>query len=320
MTRWGIIGVGNIAQRFIKSLSHSNNGKLVAIASKKEEVRKQFSSITAYDNYNDLLDDENVDAVYIALPHNMHTFWCIEALKHKKAVLCEKPVALTKDEIQTIIECAKENNTFFMEAMKTKFVPAFLKLKEKMMEFDLNDISTIHINMCSDSLNKIHPSSYFFDPKQGGTWNDLGSYLIAFLNTFVKDEIKNIKTKTIMNGFIDVHTEVKLTYDNKHAYLFASNIKNKERTATIQINDTEVIIPMFNRPESFIITNKSGSTTFEYPLLFDDFYNQIEEVHTCLRLEHIQSCIHSFADMINDVSLLENVRLSMHNDKKDDKI
>ena len=134
MIKWGIIGLGNIAMRFAKSLSYTNEGKLYAIASKTKDKRdsfyEQYNCDKVYEDYHELLKDEEIDAVYIALPHGLHKYWSIEALRHKKAVLCEKPVGLNSEEMKEIKKEALLNNTFFMEAMKTRFIPLIHTIKE----------------------------------------------------------------------------------------------------------------------------------------------------------------------------------------------
>lgn len=134
MVKWGIIGLGNIAARFAKSLQKSNEGILYAVASRNSNKSKKFATNfnakKAYDNYEDLLNDANIDVVYIALPHDLHKEWAVNSLKKKKGVLCEKPVALCAKEMIEIQKAAIENKAFFMEAMKTRFLPAMEELKK----------------------------------------------------------------------------------------------------------------------------------------------------------------------------------------------
>ncbi len=314
MIRWGVIGVGNIAVRFIKSLSYSTSGKLVAIASKKDHVRKAYSHIKTYENYQDLLLDEEIDAVYIALPNKLHYYWSMEALKAKKAVLCEKPVTLTKQEIVEITTLAEIENTFFMEAMKTKFTPAFKLLKEELSKLDLDKLTTIEMSFCDDSLESIDANSYFFDIEQGGAWYDIASYCISFLHTFIKEEPVSIHPTVLFKNHIDIDTRVQLNFkDNKQALINISKINPAERNAFIKLDDTIIKVEVFNRTESFVITTNGISKEYQSKLIIDDFFAQIEEVHTCLVQERIESSIHSFDDMINDVELLEKVSKVIHN-------
>ena len=134
MIRWGIIGLGNIAERFAKSLEYEKEGKLVGVASVSgrniQYYKERYENITIYKSYEELLKDKDIDAVYIALPHGMHLKYTIRALNLKKAVLCEKPGALSGAEMERVLKCAKRNKVFYMEAVKTPFIPMIPVLKE----------------------------------------------------------------------------------------------------------------------------------------------------------------------------------------------
>ena len=129
MINWGIIGAGNIAKRFVKGLAFDDRACLYAISCRslaKAESFREFADFeVAYDSYDALLDDPKVDIVYVSLPHKFHCEYVIKALRKHKAVLCEKPLALNTVEVEKIIQVAKEENVFFMEAMKSKFVPMY---------------------------------------------------------------------------------------------------------------------------------------------------------------------------------------------------
>ena len=106
MIQGGILGIGNIAKRFIKSLEMSVKGQLYAAASytesKCEEFLNEHPDVKVYHDYEDLLNDENVDAVYLAMRHIDHYRWAKRALQHHKAVLCEKPATLYKWQMEDL--------------------------------------------------------------------------------------------------------------------------------------------------------------------------------------------------------------------------
>ena len=98
--KWGIIGPGNIANNFADGLTNSYSGQLVSIASKSEDRRKNFGdkydihSDFRFDSYEDIINSEHIDAIYISTPHNLHAEWTIKAAGKGKHVLCEKPGAV----------------------------------------------------------------------------------------------------------------------------------------------------------------------------------------------------------------------------------
>ena len=125
--KWGIIGLGKIAVKFATDLAKVENAILYAVASRNKEKAVQFSdkfdSKKAFDSYEDLAKDPDVDAVYIATPHSFHAVHAILCMQHKKAVLCEKPFAMNLQEVTQMIAVAKAQNVLLMEALWTYFLP-----------------------------------------------------------------------------------------------------------------------------------------------------------------------------------------------------
>ena len=127
--RWGIIGLGSIANKFATDLASVEDSQLVAVASRSQQKAAKFAfkynSKKAYDSYEKLVKDSQVDAVYIATPHCFHKEHALLCLRHKKAVLCEKPFAMNLQDVTEMVEVAKEHNVLLMEALWTFFLPHF---------------------------------------------------------------------------------------------------------------------------------------------------------------------------------------------------
>lgn len=118
--RWGILGAGNIAWRFATALTQMKDAELTAISGRSLErlapLAQKFSVSRCYTDHEDLLDASDVDAIYIALPHDLHKEWAIRTLEHHKAVMVEKPAAMNAGEVDEIIAAARKNKALFMEA------------------------------------------------------------------------------------------------------------------------------------------------------------------------------------------------------------
>ena len=127
--QWGIIGLGSIANKFATDLASVKDSQLVAVASRSQQKADKFAfnynSKKAYDSYEKLVKDSKVDAVYIATPHRFHKEHTLLCLRHKKAVLCEKPFAMNLQDVTEMVEVAKEHNVLLMEALWTFFLPHF---------------------------------------------------------------------------------------------------------------------------------------------------------------------------------------------------
>ncbi|AQS03076.1 Gfo/Idh/MocA family protein [Clostridium beijerinckii] len=316
MIRWGIIGLGNIALRFAKSLSYSNEGKLYAIASRTKEKRNEFydkyNCEKVYENYNELLRDEEVDAVYIALPHGFHKHWSIEALRHKKAVLCEKPVGINSEEMIEIKKEALLNSTFFMEAMKTRFIPIISDIKRMIRNKEIGDITAIEANFCNNVEN-IKPGSYLLDKEQGGALLDVGIYPLSFVMDMIDSEVKSIKSYMNINeSGVDSYFEVKLTFEDGVIGTVEGAIdRNKERTAIIRGTKGWMEIPMYNRPNKAVVNLNSGkSYTIEKDIEFDDMYAEIKEVHNCLKESKLESDYLTLNESIRVMEVLDRIRMN----------
>ncbi|AVK49553.1 oxidoreductase [Clostridium sp. MF28] len=316
MIRWGIIGLGNIALRFAKSLSYSNEGKLYAIASRTKEKRDEFydkyNCEKVYENYNELLRDEEVDAVYIALPHGFHKHWSIEALKHKKAVLCEKPVGINSEEMKEIKKEAVLNNTFFMEAMKTRFVPIISDIKRMIRNKEIGDITAIEANFCNNVEN-IKPGSYLLDKDQGGALLDVGIYPLSFVMDMIDSEVKSVKSYIDINeSGVDSYFKAILSFEDGVIGTVEGAIdRNKERTAIIRGTKGWMEIPMYNRPNKAVVNLNSGkSYTIEKDIEFDDMYAEIKEVHNCLKESKLESDYLTLNESIRVMEVLDRIRMN----------
>ena len=139
--KWGIIGPGSIANNFADGLKGSYSGQLVSIASKNDDRRKNFGNKYdihpdfRFENYDDIINSEHIDAIYISTPHTLHAEWTIKAAGKGKHVLCEKPGAVNLIEGKKIIEAVKEAGVFYMEGFMYRCHPQIPKLL-KVLEFE----------------------------------------------------------------------------------------------------------------------------------------------------------------------------------------
>jgi predicted dehydrogenase len=125
--RWGILGTGIIARTFARALTNSSSAELLAVASRTTESAAQFahefSVPRGYGGYQTLLDDPEVDVVYIAAPHPSHAGWAVAAAHAKKHILCEKPLAMNRAQVSAVVQAARDNDVFLMEAFMYRCHP-----------------------------------------------------------------------------------------------------------------------------------------------------------------------------------------------------
>ena len=194
---WAILGCGNIAEKFTTELKELPNANLYASASRSLSNAQNFASKygfeKAYGSYQEMVEDPNVDAVYIATPHNFHKEHTILCLNHKKAVLCEKAFAINKKEVTEMIVSSKENDTFLMEAFWVIFRPKYLKVKEIIASENLGKLKFVKSDFMFNGEYNPKNRLYNLD-LGGGSLLDIGIYSIFTALMFLgsPDEIKTL--------------------------------------------------------------------------------------------------------------------------------
>ncbi len=178
---WGVLGAGFIANRaMIPAIQHSSQARVLAIASRDQQRGQQtaqrFSIERVYNDYQALLDDPDVQAVYIALPNHLHHTWAIRAAQAGKHILCEKPLALNSAECDEIISTCHSLKVLLMEAVMYRFHPRMQALKHMLETGAVGDLRFIH---AAFSFPFDAPTNYRAFPQfGGGALLDIGSYCV----------------------------------------------------------------------------------------------------------------------------------------------
>ena len=263
MIQWGILGIGNIAKRFIKSLEKSTNGQLYAAASytesKCEEFLKEHPDVKVYHDYEDLLNDENVDAVYLAMRHIDHYRWAKRALQHHKAVLCEKPATLYKWQMEDLKQEAIKNQTFFMEAMKTRFIPLIQDIKDCLENKEIGEILSVETSFCYD--RDYLEGHYLFDQEQGGILNDVGSYNVASTLDYIHSPVATIDSQVHFCYGVDSHEKVTITFEGgQKAMMEMAFDEKKDPILEIIGTKGKILAQPFYRPTQATIIDVTGTS------------------------------------------------------------
>jgi len=176
---WAILGCGKIARKFSTDLKLLPNARLYAASSRDLKKAQDFASELgfekAYGSYEEMLADPAVDVVYIATPHSLHHEHTILCLNNKKPVLCEKAFALNLRQAREMVEAARKNKTFLMEAFWTPFQPAFRKALEMIRSGELGEVKVIRSDFAFTGLK--NPENRLFNLSLGGgSLLDIGIY------------------------------------------------------------------------------------------------------------------------------------------------
>ncbi len=176
---WGILGPGSIARKFASDLKILPQANLYAIGSRSKERAKsfaeEFGATRHYGSYEELASDPKVDIIYIASPHVRHYTDSMLCLKNGKSVLCEKPVAMNAGQYRIMVDTARQNGVFLMEALWTRFIPSFKKCLELVSEGEIGDLKLIDSDFCFNAPYDIE--GRLFNPLLGGgSLLDIGLY------------------------------------------------------------------------------------------------------------------------------------------------
>ncbi len=310
MIRWGIIGLGRITHRFIEGLSYCDDGMLYAGASRTFETRKQFQkehpNVKVYDNYDELLDDPMIDVVYIALRHKDHYEWSKKALLKNKAVLCEKPATLYYHQILDLVRISQQNHIFFMEAMKSRFIPLRDRLKTLIQKDAIGDIIRIETSFCNQV--PYDEKSYFFEKDQGGALYDVAIYNIASILDFISSQFEDIHIQQIRQYGVDVYDDIEIQFDSHQtARIECALDRQKEKKMVIIGTKGRIECVPFYRPTQATVIINDESYIIEQPYINDDFYTEIKAVHDAFNHHWNEHPQMTHDDSLRCIQLLENI-------------
>ena len=309
---WGIIGLGNIAHLFAKELQLVPEAQLVAVASRSKDNAETFAKTyqcpKAYDSYEGILNDDTIDILYIATPHDSHAELTIKALEKNKHVLCEKPIALRYEDAEKMIAAAVKHHKFFMEAFWTRFNPSFRAAFAKIKQGEIGPIRYINADFAFYAEEK--KGSRMFDLKAGGgSLMDIGVYPLFLAYTLLGIP-ESIYAKSIFHSSgVDTQTAMILQYKEAQAVLYSgiSHTSNVEATisgTTGQIN----LNTMWHMAESYTLIKEGNKAIFEFPTQEMGYIYEIEECHECIRNNATQSNLWSHKNSLELIKMVEEVK------------
>lgn len=188
--QWGIIGLGNIAHEFAEHFDQETS-ELAAVASrtidKAEAFAQRYHIPKAYGSYQEMLNDQEIDIIYIAVPNRQHSQHIMEALAANKHVLCEKAITMNKKELTEAMKLAEEKNLVLAEAMTIFNMPLYQQLRSLI---DTNKLGALKmIQAPFGSYKDPNPTNRFFNPElAGGALLDIGTYAVSFARFFLSSQ------------------------------------------------------------------------------------------------------------------------------------
>ncbi|MCM1328946.1 MAG: Gfo/Idh/MocA family oxidoreductase [Ruminococcus sp.] len=314
-TNWGIMATGKIAHTFAKAVNAAEDAKLYACASrdgaKAAAFAEQYGAEKSYGSYEELAADPNVDIVYIASPMSCHRDNVKLCFEHGKNVLCEKSITVNSAQLGELVKIAKEKNLFFMEAMWTKCLPAFLKAKEWVRTGKIGEIKAIR----ADFSNPVdfNPSDRLFRPELGGgALLDLAVYPITLITSFLGFEPLEISSSVnIGKSGVDTDEAAVFRYKNSFASMTAGfNMENENRAVIVGRSGRIAFDPWFFCTDTVRLFDGENRLLEESktPHLCNGYEYEILEAQRCLAEELKESPLNPLSDTVGVMKIMDGLR------------
>lgn len=316
--KWGILATGNIAAKFATTVNlMEDEQSLAACASRTMERAKEFADrfgiAKAYDSYEAMVQDAEVEAVYIATPNNMHYDNCRMCLEAGKHVLCEKPFTINRREAEELFSLAEEKGLFIMEAFWIRFLPALQELKKLLADGVIGNV--VWARSDYGFVTKGARKDRKFDSAlAGGALLDIGIYNLGFMRMVMGDEQpEEFSSHYHINEYgTDDFSTILLKYPGgKSACVTTSIGMDMPRQAVIYGTGGSIVLDDFQHAQKFLVKPSEGDAyTVELPEEINGFEYQIREAERCVKAGLNTGEILKKEDTLEILELMDRIRES----------
>lgn len=261
--RVGYIGAGNISGQMAETIARMSEVENYAVAARDPERAREFAErwgfSHAYDSYEELLADPDVDLVYVALPHSHHHRWTIAALEAGHHVLCEKAFAANERQAREMIECARERGLLLAEAIWTRYMPSRKMIEEIVSSGEIGEVTTVAANLGY----RVDGNARMTDPAlAGGALLDLTVYPLNFASMVLGNRIRRIAASMVPAATgVDGQDNVMIEYESgQMASLFSTMYAMTDREGQILGTKGFITVENINNPQVIRVYASDGLT------------------------------------------------------------
>ena len=313
MIRWGVLGPGAIAVGFADAMQLADGGQIVAVASRSAEragaFGDRFGVPTRYGDYAALAADPDVDVVYVATPHSRHADDTIALLQAGKHVLCEKPFALNASQARRMADTARGRGLFLMEAIWSRFLPAYRSLVEVVGEGRIGEPMLVEADF--GFRRPMDPDHRLFrSDLGGGGLLDLGIYPLQ-LCTLLLGPVEHVAAEGVIGETgVDEQVAAVLRHaGGKLGVIKAALRVNMTCTARVTGTDGAVAIPaLMHCPNSITVMSPAGVEEIDGSYEGNGLRFEIEEVHRCLGDGRMESTVIPLDETVALATTLDSIR------------
>jgi dihydrodiol dehydrogenase / D-xylose 1-dehydrogenase (NADP) len=311
-THWGILGTGSIARLFTTALQSLDDARVVAVGSRAQETADafgdQFAIPRRHASYEALAADPEVEIIYVATPHRYHQENSILCLNAGKAVLCEKPFTINRQQAEAVIAVARQRKRFLMEAMWTRFIPAVKKALEWIDQGAIGEV-----RMVQASFGFRDQDDQLFDPYLGGgSLLDVGIYPINLAHmAFAKSPMRIESLATLGKGGVDEQAGMLLGYEGGGLAILASAIQTQTPTdATLM--GTEGMIRLghtfWDATEATLLREGMEPEVCLLPHRCNGYEYEAEAVHGCLHSGQLECAAMTHQMTLDILTTMDTIR------------
>lgn len=302
--RWGVVGPGRIAAKVVRDFPHVPGAEVVAVASRSLERAQAFSAKhgigRAHGSYRAIVDDADVDVLYIATPHPQHRAVALAALRAGKAVLVEKAFTVTPKATREIVDLARETGVFAMEAMWTRFQPAIVAMQALIADGAIGTVQSVQADL--GAQHPTDPADRFYDlTVGGGALFDVGVYPISFAQMVLGTPETVTAHGALAPSGVDVEEAVLLGWpDGRSASLLASLRCATPGTARVVGTGGWIEVPpRFHHPSSLVLArNGHEPEIIEARPAGAGYSHELREVTECVAAGRGESTVMPLDDTV----------------------
>lgn len=309
----GIIGAGWIAEKMAETVAEMEGYEVNAIASrsieKAQEFAKKYNIAKAYGSYEDLVNDNDIDLVYIATPHSHHFQHTKLAIEHGKHCLVEKAFTANAREAKELLQLAKEKNVFVTEAIWTRYMPMSQKIAEIMNSGIIGEPRLLSATLCyplEDKERITNPALC------GGALLDVGVYVLNFSRMYFGNNIVKTVTNCQLGATgMDMQEAISLSYaDGKMANLQTGALCLNDRQGIISGTEGYIRVDNVNCPEIIdVYRNYAKVATYEKPAnMITGYEYQVIESRHCIEAGLLESPMMPHAETISVMQQMDDLR------------
>lgn len=316
MIRFGIIGTNWITESFIQAARQSEDFALTAVYSRTEEKAKEFAAKFdiphRFTDLESMAASSELDAVYIASPNSLHAEQAILCMSHGKHVLCEKPAASNRHELQKMVDAARKHGVLLMEALKSTLLPNFQSIREHLPK--IGPVRRYFASYCQYSsrydaykqgtiLNAFNPAF------SNGSLMDLGVYCIYPLVVLFGSPNRIQAEGTLLDSGVDGQGSLLLAYEGMEAAIMHSKISNSYLPAEIQGENGTMVVDRINQSRKVEIHYRDGSVEdVTKPQTKESMFYEVQEFIYVLKSGRLESATNSYANSLATMDIMDEAR------------